>query len=344
MVQLIFLAKDKDRSREFAFCFYVFLLIPFYNTTKNKIKVSKCPDSSKVTSALNFIFSCDRTTIPWLQQRNHLKTENICWHCKVDMTLSQETDGYYRFRCNKKNCKANSLSLRKNTLFDEFSIPIHKVMQLSLFFWIQLEQTQTCLLTGLDPETVSKSYTLFRSSNELWQDTFAKKLTGEVEIDECAMFRRKYNRGRGRGVQWIFGMVERPKKPIKTSGCTFQRRTPAYMCCVAKRDRETLTTVIRRKIKKGSTIYSDGWGAYRRLREHQYQHYWVNHSKNFVDPATKCHSQRIESLWSIMRKHMPSHGVRIDRLNSYLADFCYRRQPEHNYDSFITFLLFNHSH
>ncbi|GFX47704.1 DDE_Tnp_IS1595 domain-containing protein [Trichonephila clavipes] len=49
-------------------------------------------------------------------------------------------------------------------------------------------------------------------------------------------------------------------------------------------------------IKPETTIYSDCWKSYATLGQVGYNHLTVNHSLNFVDPVTNCHTNTIENL------------------------------------------------
>ena len=58
-------------------------------------------------------------------------------------------------------------------------------------------------------------------------------------------------------------------------------------------------------------------------------HQTVNHSLNFVDPATGVHTQGIESTWSQVKRMMRREGVMAtspDLFQSYLSEFLWRRK------------------
>ena len=92
-------------------------------------------------------------------------------------------------------------------------------------------------------------------------------------------------------------------------------------CPNNKRDQPTLEKIIMDRVRRGTTIITDGWGAYVGLTKlgnllileicllltnqinsyiegMDYKHMVVNHSKNFKDPITGVHSNRIEGRCS----------------------------------------------
>ena len=63
------------------------------------------------------------------------------------------------------------------------------------------------------------------------------------------------------------------------------------------RSQANLIPIIRQHVRRGSNILSDCWRAYvRSLNRLGYNHQTVNHTNNFVDPHTGCHTQHIERV------------------------------------------------
>ena len=85
----------------------------------------------------------------------------------------------------------------------------------------------------------------------------------------------------------------------------------------------TLIPIIQRVVLPGLIIHSDQWAAYQILIHHRnYHSQTVNHSQNFVDPATgvqSVHTQSIESYWA-KRKCKRIKGVTSDQLPSSLDE------------------------
>jgi transposase-like protein len=68
---------------------------------------------------------------------------------------------------------------------------------------------------------------------------------------------------------------------------------------VPDRSQATLLAVIKRHVKKGSKIYTDGWRGYLNIEPIlKIEHFTVNHCETFVDPVTGVHTNSIEEPWS----------------------------------------------
>ena len=91
----------------------------------------------------------------------------------------------------------------------------------------------------------------------------------------------------------------------------------------------------------GSVIMSDGWGAYKKinqhLADHNFQHFSVNHKKNFVDPKDKnIHTQNIENLWGELRRFLKKYGRNTRKnLQDYVNEFQIRWEFKDDISDFI---------
>jgi len=92
---------------------------------------------------------------------------------------------------------------------------------------------------------------------------------------------------------------------------------------------------VSKHIAPGSTIISDCWRAYggiERIKELQtgtqaYSHFTVNHSENFVDPATGAHTQTIEGTWAHFKaRHKEEKGTSRNMLVYYIYQFMWMKE------------------
>ena len=64
-----------------------------------------------------------------------------------------------------------------------------------------------------------------------------------------------------------------------------------FLVTVPNREKEVLLPLIQQRIAPGTTIMSDCWKSYDCLSKEDFKHLTVNHSVNFIDPETGCHTQ-----------------------------------------------------
>ena len=228
----------------------------------------------------------------------------------------RQKQGGYAFKCSK--CK-NRRSLFAGSWMEHARMKCLQVVDL-LFSWAA---KSCCALAGAEGRM--KSSKTITDWIRFIRDVCVESVSADgdeqlggagviVEIDETLVAKRKYNRGRVVEQVWLFGAVERV-----TGKCFFE--------VVANRSEAVLLEVIRRKIRKGTTIMSDSHRSYTNLEQHGYVHFKVNHSLNFVDPNTQAHTQTIEATWGALKMFLRSVGRNLGpHLEEYIAEFVYRRK------------------
>ncbi|KAG6576484.1 uncharacterized protein IUM83_08940 [Phytophthora cinnamomi] len=167
-------------------------------------------------------------------------------------------------------------------------------------------------------------------SKELLNGEFKIGGGGHIaEIDETSLKRKsKYGRGKFCKEVWLFGGVD--------------RTTGQWFGCIVynKRTKATLLPIIKKFIKPRTRIHSDMFASYvaeRGARVHtlannhmlagmHYEHSWVNHSLNFVDPVTGTHTNTIDGLWEMhIKRHIKAmRGMKKDYLDGYLDEYMWR--------------------
>nr|KAI8751340.1 hypothetical protein BgiMline_015871 [Biomphalaria glabrata] len=81
----------------------------------------------------------------------------------------------------------------------------------------------------------------------------------------------------------------------------------------------------------GTMIHSDAWAAYNGIAHlpvlPPYQHNVVNHSTNFVDPATGATTNHVERMWKSMKQKLKRmSGTSDDLLQSHIDEFLWRQR------------------
>ena len=252
-------------------------------------------------------------TIKNFQNLGLIPTTRIC-SCGIHMSLIsyKALSDNYVFRCPK--CRIKS-SLRLGTIFENSKLPLWKIF---LFFvatiqfrQITYEQIQNYLHIA-SPNSIADLKELMRSIVTLIITDKDDKIGGEgviVQIDECAVSKRKYNVGRLLVNQqyWIVGGID------DNGECFFELTT--------KRNANILECIIRRNVKDKSTIWTDSWRGYSNLENLGFLHDTVTHKYNFVS-ETGVHTNRIESTWSAFKRQYRSiTNKSVESIQDYIVDF-----------------------
>ena len=216
----------------------------------------------------------------------------------VEKNASAEK-GCFIYRCKDRKCNWQQ-SVFKGSFFSNGKKNPNEVL-LAILLWLGGANMPTLKqLTGWSEKTVLEYCHNFRklvAANikdflqwDLGEDiiTYDKVQIGgpgiEVQIDESAFGKRKYNIGHKVDTKWVFGGVEIiPDETGRRKGGEF------FAVVVPDRTKVTLEEQIRRFIRPGSIIISDKWKAYNGIDDipHMgYVHYDVNHSENYVDPES----------------------------------------------------------
>ena len=142
---------------------------------------------------------------------------------------------------------------------------------------------------------------------------------GPVEIDECHL---------GSRVRGRHGRIPNPGQVVFGIKC---RTTKILLLFpIPDKSQETIFPLILGHIDAGAEIYSDKFSTYisRRGNSHLenlgYEHYFINHSLEFVDPIqNSIHTNNIERSWRSLRASI-SHvkrGLPRQKLQPFLDTF-----------------------
>ena len=269
-----------------------------------------------------------------MQQHNLIKAAHRCERraCRRAMVLIARdgTDGY-RWRCPRRQCRSTK-SIRDGSLFQQSRLSLKLLLALIYCWCVGMRLTTVCIVLGLSEPTVVDWFNFLREECTYTLLQAPIILGGEgsiVEIDESLMVKRKYQRGdiRVQHNQWVFGIYDR-------------RRHVGFIQFVHERTAQVLLPIIDAHVTPSSTIYSDGWAAYRHLGHHGYQHAVVIHDNNFVDPVTGVHINGVEAYWSRAKQKLKAvYGSQLHMIPSYLDEFMWReRYGQHTAASYAYML------
>ena len=140
-------------------------------------------------------------------------------------------------------------------------------MQILYYFYIEVSARKTAKELNFNYRLVHRRFMHFRRKIAEYCNQEARKLNGELELDESYFGgRRKGNRERGANNKAIaFGILERKGK--------------VHTIIVGNVKAETLMKAIESKTKKGSVFYTDGFRSYADLKQYG-KHNVIRHDKD----------------------------------------------------------------
>ena len=188
---------------------------------------------------------------------------------------------------------------------------IKREMEILYYFYIEVSARKTAKELNLDYRLVHRKFMHFRKRIAEYCNQEARKLNGELELDESYFGgRRKGNRGRGANNKAIaFGILERKGK--------------VHTIIVENVRAETLMEAIELKTKKGSVFYTDGFRSYADLKQYG-KHNVIRHDKDeFANE--KNHINGLEGFWSFAKERFHKyHGIDKKNYPFYLKEMEFR--------------------
>ena len=164
-------------------------------------------------------------------------------------------------------------------------------MLILYYFYLELSASKTADELDIDYGVVHRKFMQFRKRIAEYCNQEAKKLNGELEIDES------YFGGRRKG--------------------------KVHTKIVENVSAEILMNEIKNKTEKGSVFYTDGWKSYKSL--HQFgKHNIIRHDKDEFAKA-KNHINGIEGFWSFAKERFYKyHGINKNNYPFYLKEMEFR--------------------
>ena len=123
------------------------------------------------------------------------------------------------------------------------------------------------------------------------------KLGNGIEIDESYFGPKRVRGKRGRGAS---------KKVIVLG--LLKRKGKVYTEIISKAEKVELMPIIRRVVKSGSDIYTDGWKSYSALAVYGYNHKKVKHEENEFVREDEVHINGVESFWSWTKRRLSKYN------------------------------------
>ena len=165
------------------------------------------------------------------------------------------------------------------------------------------------LLTALRTEMTKDIPEAFSGIGEVDETYLGGKWKNKrLKTRKCA---GKQKRGRGTLKQPVFGILCRDGQ--------------VWAEIVDGVEAEDLQPLIQKRVRRGSTVCSDGWRAYTGIATKGYVHRLVDHGTEHYSDKRGGHINGLEGFWGYLKRKLAAKGgVRRERLPLYLAEYVWR--------------------
>ena len=201
--------------------------------------------------------------------------------------------------------------------------------------------------TGLTKNTVTTLLSEWRKvvANMELADTIPLGTTsGLVEVDETAIGKRKYNKGkrqRSSGTEWVQSMLE-----VEKNDDGKRKAKRLRLMLVHDRKADALQSNIIANVDKDAALQSDGWKSHQSLHN-TFSHESVNHSKRFVKikSGNKIHINSLEGSHGVVKMKTRRLNLFVGQptkdgegLREKIAELQFRFNNRNHSDLFLVFL------
>jgi len=194
------------------------------------------------------------------------------------------------------------------------------------YFCEDLTATQTARLVGVQRKTINRWYMQFRIWIAEFQENEVRISKGSFELDESYFggprkkIHAKDRRKRGRGAENkvpVFGIKKRDDGSVYTE-------------IIKNASKQELLPIVKRIIRKKSTIYTDKWKSYDGLVFDGYKHYRINHSRRYSNRKGN-HINGIENFWSFAKQRLSKfHGLSRKNFYYHIKECEFRYNKKHD--------------
>ncbi|KAK7874138.1 hypothetical protein R5R35_004679 [Gryllus longicercus] len=270
-------------------------------------------------SLVNIVKNEERC-LQWCRQQRLVPNNVLCPYCGALLTAAgNRGKGFGDFLCTRRNHQRFKAPATRGTILDNVKVTVGQALQIMYCFshnYTYEDTVHECSQgKTLSKRTVAERFSYLR---DVCMDAMDRRYIGApriggpnsvLEIDECKIGRRKYNRGRVVEGNRVLGVIDRDTKEVRLEIC------PGNLT-----DANTLLSMIQRHVQPQTTIITDLWRDYEDLKQQNSDHLAANHSMNFVDPTNNTESQ-----WRPLSRRLSRGGLRQDNLDSHLVEYLWRK-------------------
>jgi len=262
----------------------------------------------------NADFPTDDACLEYIKEQRWPDGVTLCAKCGIERK-HYRVSGRTAYACD--HC-GNHIYPLAGTIFEKSSTSLrlwfHAMYQMgSTRCGISAKQIQR--ETGV---TYKTAWRMFRQIRTLLSEEITLE-GSSVEMDET------YFGGKRKGYKGRPGAGDKKKSPIV--GIAERRGGKGRVIAKATSsvNAETLTGMVKEYVLPESTVFTDDFSGYDRLKKHGFTHHRINHSAK-VWVMGDIHTNTIEGFWSLVKRGIGGvyHAVSQKYLQSYLDEYTFR--------------------
>ena len=243
--------------------------------------------------------------------------KNLCYPEGITCPKCKKVTNFYKLKGRKayscEFCRTQIYPL-KGSIFEKTTTPLQ--------YWLYVMYSMIQSKSGMSAKQIQRELgvtykTAWRMAHQirkLMDENDGTTLGGDVEIDETYIGGKPRKHEFGEGVkdkEAVMGMVERNGKVVMEH---LKEGTGKW----------ALLEPIADHVKKDARIFTDENPGYYQLQKLGYNHYVVNHKKNYR--IGEIYTQNAENLWSHLKRGIYGtyRHVSPQHLQDYVNEFGYR--------------------
>ncbi len=246
--------------------------------------------------------------------------EELRWNGKVVSPFDSDSK-VYKCANNRYKCKETGkyFNVKTNTLFDNTKVALQKWF---LAIWLVTSHKKgiSSLQLGRDINVTQKTaWFMLQRIRNCFGINDNEQLSGEVEVDETFVGGKNFNRHSDKKTDYASGVKD--KAPVigmvERHGNVVAKHIPNVKGL-------TLSKEIVANVKVMSSVYTDEYNGYRKIRA-IYDHKYIKHSAGeYVNG--RIHTNTIEGFWSILKRGIVGiyHFTSTKHLQKYVDEFVFR--------------------
>ena len=241
-----------------------------------------------------------------------------CPACGSDKVVYLATQD--RYKCYGKHPKAQ-FSLKVGTIFEDSPIGLDKWLP-AAWLVINCKNGISSYELHRDIGVTQKTawFMLQRVRLAMQTGTFNSQLSGEVEVDETFIGGKARNMHADKRAEKIHGRGATGKAVVMGM---LERGGHVRVKVVAKRNKKTLQSEIKKNVAPGSEIFSDELLSYWGLNQ-EFIHQIINHAEEYV--RGNVHTNGMENFWSLLKRGLNGTYISVEpfHLFRYLDEQMFR--------------------